>query len=339
MSIVSVLPAATKLASVLGLASGCALEPAPVPLTTESAVSAPSVVASPPPPAPRAACVPPSGDDRASLVCHRWACDRADLSAATWGGDPGSCAAGDVDVDAQARALRAINTYRFLAGVREVALEPEWNGAAQDCALVAHANGKLSHAPPPSWACWSPRAASASAVSLIANRSAPVAIDAFVADGGNEDTMVHRRWLLNQRVRRLGLGSTSRYGCVVVDGRAFDPPGVKPEPDALAPALYEAWPPAGPVPVDALAETRVDVVGWTVQSSSADLDDARVEVTSSGRALPVETFPLARTLGSLSAIRFVPRGWATEAGARYEVRVVSREASIAFTVEPIACGA
>src|SRR5690606_28714630 len=108
------------------------------------------------------------------------------LSGAAWNGDANACSPGTIDRRAHERALALVNAYRFLAGVHEVAEEPRWDAPAQDCALLAHANRRLSHSPPRDWSCWSERAARASAVSLVANRSAPFAIDAFIEDPGNE---------------------------------------------------------------------------------------------------------------------------------------------------------
>src|SRR5690606_34986449 len=137
----------------------------------------------------------------------------------SWNGDTGSCNPGDIDMAAAERAVRNINMHRFIADVPPVVHVPEWTKPAQECALLAHANQKLSHTPPRDWSCWSDVASQVSAVSLIANRSAPPAIGAFMEDPGNETTMGHRRWLLSEEIWRVGIGSTSRYTCVVVDGR------------------------------------------------------------------------------------------------------------------------
>ena len=232
-----------------------------------------------------------------------------------------------------------LNLHRFLAGLDEVRVEAPWTGAAQQCALVAHANAKLSHTPPSDWRCWSDVAAFTSSVSLIANRSAPLAIAAFIEDPGNETTMVHRRWLLSEKLTRIGLGSTDRYACVVVDGRglarmAGAASGPPTEPSARP---WVAWPPPGPVPMEVFTSERLDEIGWTVQSSDDDLDRGSVTVSVDGRELPVRTTHLAPLLGSRSAIRFVPDGWSTEAGRSYDVRVTTRSRSFDFTVEPTDC--
>ena len=300
--------------------------------------------------------VPPASGAERDIVCSRWACAHAELSPAGWDGDAKACTAGAIEPRAQERALALVNAYRFLAGVHEVGPEPRWQTPAQDCALLAHANRQLSHSPPPDWACWSDRAARASAVSLVANRSAPLAIDPFIEDPGNERTMVHRRWLLTEKIHRLGLGSTSGFTCALVDGREWDgevAPAV-PAHDAgisidggdgellrsrtlAASRGWVAWPPPGPVPIDAFHRTKVERTGWTLQSSSLDLDGADVAVHVGGEPRAIRVHPLERTMGSLTAIRFVPQGWSTEPEERYDVHVSKGDIVIDYTVEPVVC--
>jgi uncharacterized protein YkwD len=298
-----------------------------------------------------AACLTaPASNDESALVCHRWSCERDVTSAVAWNGNPAQCAAGSLDDETRLRALRIVNTYRFLAGVPEIKTEARWKNAAQDCALLAHANSKLDHQPPSNWSCWSDRGAHASAVSLIANRSAPIAVDAFMEDAGNETTMVHRRWLLDTHVERIAFGSTSKYSCITVDGKQFDKEEAAEDDDSDArgakrksgvpdaPATWVAWPPAGLVPIDALRATKVDTAGWTVQSQDLQLDHSKVEVTVDGEPKKVKVTELGAGEGSLSAIRFVPDGWSIEAGRRYEVVVRKGSAlRLSFTVQPIGC--
>ncbi len=303
------------------------------------------------------ACVAPASNEPRDVICSRWACGHADLAAAPWNGNPKSCVAGTIDTHAYERALGMINTYRFLAGLPELTAEARWDGPAQDCALLAHANTRLAHAPTPDWSCWSDRGARASAVSLVANRSAPQAIDPFIEDKDNETTLVHRRWLLSEKIHRIGLGSTSRFACVLVDGREWDGEPVAASGavalvdggatieahSAVTLPVWVAWPPPGPVPMDALRRTSVDRTGWTVQSSSLDLDDASIEVRVDGEPRPISVTPLERTMGSLTAVRFLPQGWSTEPGRRYDVHVTKERSAdadaidIAFGVEPTEC--
>lgn len=276
-------------------------------------------------------CKPPASNEARDVACSRWACAHSELAAAGWDGDSKRCAPGTIDPRARDRALRLINTYRFLAGVLELEPEPRWDPPAQDCALLAHANRRLSHTPAPDWSCWTNRGARASAVSLVANVSAPLAIDPFIEDPDNESTMVHRRWLLSEKIHRIGLGSTSGFSCALVDGREWDGDEVAASNATSgstntlrardATPAWVAWPPPGPVPLDVFRRTKVDTLGWTIQSSSLDLDGARVEVRVAGEVRPLKVSALERTLGSLTAIRFVPDGWSTQPGQRYDVHV------------------
>ena len=330
---------ALSLLPALSLVVGCNVPNGTLPTTASSTVSAAKLepdVPSAPVRAMSAICSNPVGSTRRDQVCHRWSCER-DVSAPPWTGDAATCNAGSVDADGSARAQAILDVHRFLADLPPVGIDLGWETAAQSCALVAHANAQLSHHPPQSWSCWSELASQTSAVSLIANRAAPASVEAFFEDPGNETTMVHRRWLLDGALATIAIGSTNRYTCIVVDGRELG--RVPSKAKAAAPArTWAAWPPAGPVPMGVFAVERLDTAGWTVQSSE-DLGKApEVTVTEGGTSLPVTTTTLLPYEGSRSAVRFVPKGWSTEAGHTYAVRVSGKTApDIDFVVEPVAC--
>jgi hypothetical protein len=296
--------------------------------------------------AEEAACRASPGPTRIEQVCHAWKCGmREGRDPSPWDGDPVACSPGRADFGSAERALRLVNLHRALAGVPPVTLEPAWTSAAQECALLAHANEALSHEPPPEWRCWSDLAAYTSQVSLLANRSGPPSIAAYMEDPGNESSMVHRRWLLTERLVSIGVGSTNRFSCLVVDGRGLDVRSgasrayvskSDPEGSASPSRAWVAWPPAGPIPIDVFSTERLDETGWTVQSSSAALDTSTVRISSKGQPLPVKTTHLTPLLGSRSAIGFIPDGWKTAPGEAYEVHVEGPE-PFEFTVEPVAC--
>ena len=55
--------------------------------------------------------------------------------------------------------------------------------------------------------------------------------------------MVHRRWLLQEELAMIGIGSTDRYSCVVVDGTDIGQKlAKKASKDARG---WVAWPPSG----------------------------------------------------------------------------------------------
>ena len=282
------------------------------------------------------ACAPVDpGASRADKVCATWRCSQRDAGKVAWSGNTNVCQPGDIDAASRIRALELVNAYRFLADVPPVDREPSWEPAAQECALVAHANKQLSHTPADTSRCWSPAGAKASASGLLANRNAPLAIGPFIGDPGNETTMVHRRWLLQEELPAIGIGSTDRYACIVIDGTDIGEQRPRKAPKNAR--GWVAWPPAGPVPLDVFSADAIDTLGWTVQTSDRDLAGAKVEVKVDGHVMPVRTSALDAQHGSFSAIRFVPDGWTTEIGHRYDVLVKRGSAEIAYTVEPIGC--
>lgn len=291
------------------------------------------IVTPPVPPEAKFDCSKTPGTSRSEQVCWRWTCDGDGQAKASWGGSAPTCDAGGLDANAAENALRRINVHRFLADVDPFVQEPAWTSAAQECAVIAHANGKLSHEPPRDWACWNDVGAKISEGSLIANVSLGPSIAAYFEDPGNEPTMVHRRWLLDESLASVGFGSTDHYSCVVVDGKSVSKPTVKP----TNVRGWSAWPPAGPVPMDVFVSEKLDTSGWTIQSTKNDLAKASVKVSLDGKDMPVAVTQLTASLGSRTAIRFVPQGWVTEAGRTYTVTVTGVPQAIEFEVQPIAC--
>lgn len=279
-------------------------------------------------------CTPAQGTSRSDQVCWRWFCDGDGNATTAWNGNAATCDAGELDARSADIALRRINVHRFLADVAPFTQEPAWSAAAQECALIAHANKKLSHEPPQDWACWNETGADISEGSLVANVAVAPSIAAYIEDPGNEPTMVHRRWLLDESLSSIGLGSTDHYSCVVVNGRSVSKPTAAKNAD---PRGWSAWPPAGPVPFDVFETEKLDTAGWTVQSTKNDLADATITVSLDGKDLPVMVSHLTDGQGSRTAIRFVPQGWATEAGRTYAVAVIGSAARLEFAVNPIAC--
>lgn len=273
------------------------------------------------------------GTSREEEVCRRWYCDGKPTQPASWTGSPATCDRGDLDPVAADHALRRINVHRLLAGIEPFTMEAAWTGAAQACALIAHANGRLSHEPPRSSACWSEAGAEISERSLVANVSLVPSVAAYFQDPGNEATMVHRRWLLDETLSNVGFGSTDRYSCVVVAGSR-----TKASARPTSARGWAAWPPAGPVPLDVFEAEKLDTAGWTVQSTSEELARATVTVSRDGTELPIVATSLTASMGSRSAIRFVPQGWRTEAGRVYTVTVVGPDVRREIVVQPTACG-
>lgn len=262
-----------------------------------------------------------------TTICDRWNADRGDMSEGTWSGSVASCAAGDVAAPGRANAVRLINLYRFMAGLPAVTDDPTRNAAAQECALMMHANGALNHDPPPSWNCYTSNGALGAGRSNIATTPGVRAIDLYMVDPGNSTTLGHRRWFLSNSLGPIGVGSTSSYSCHYVIGGSGG--GGNP---------WTAFPSPGAFPIEAMTTfSDVDSTGWSVQSDSINLNGATVTITSGGDTLPVSVTNLLGGYGSAYAIRIVPQGWSSQAGSTYRVSVTGIGTPIEYDVSMVDC--
>jgi uncharacterized protein YkwD len=265
--------------------------------------------------------------DAAAAMCMRWLADRADLSEGAWSGATASCEAGDIAADARQRALAQINLYRWLAELPEIETSAERDGKAQACALMMHANGTLSHTPPPEWACFTAEGSEAAGSSNIASAPAVAAIDLYMNDFGNPDTLGHRRWILSNSIGPTGIGSTDTFSCMWTLGG-----------NGNAAAAWIAYPPPGPFPAAALSIgfASLDETGWSIQSDTIDLSAAEVEITRGDEVLPVDITVLASGYGSTFAISMIPSGWQAGVGD-YHVRVTGVAQPIEYDVAIVDC--
>lgn len=269
------------------------------------------------------------GTDPGSGVCERWRADRADLREGSWSGSVSGCVAGDVASPGRDNALKLVNLFRWMAGLPAVTLDSERNRKAQDCALMMHANGRLSHTPPTSWTCYTADGAEAAGRSNIATTAGVAAVDMYMQDWGNETTMGHRRWILSNSLGPIGQGSTSEYSCMwVLYG------------SGSAGASWTSWPPPGDFPIQAVTMSwrGLDSTGWTVQSDSIDLDRATgVRVTVGGTDMPVSFVHLLGGYGSSTAINFIPSGWSSTVGTTYHIEVQGVSTPISYDVTIVDC--
>jgi len=266
---------------------------------------------------------------RASAVCDEWASVRASLAEGTWSGSAATCDAGELSVEGRDSVVRSVNLYRFLADLPPVTRDFVKDSGAQACSLMMHANADLSHEPPPAWNCYTAEGAQAAGSSNIATVPAVAAVDLYMADPGNQTTMGHRRWILSNTLGPVGVGGTTDYSCLHVIGGA-----------GQAGRRWQAWPPPGPVPIDAMRASYVDIdsTGWTVQSDDLSLEGAEVTVQSDdGRSLDVDVQDLLPHYGSQSAIRIVPRGWRSSAGRSYSIELTGVGETAAWDVHMIDC--
>lgn len=266
----------------------------------------------------------------AEAVCYRWTRDRSDLGEGTWDGSVSTCDPGMTEPAAFGNALRLVNLFRWISGLPEVGTLPELNDMAQDCALIMHAYGGLTHYPAESFECYTASGAQAAGSSNISPYAGVYSVDLYMSDPGNSTTLGHRRWILSNGLGPIGLGSTSNFSCMLVIGGSGSDR-----------ADWTAWPPPGVVPFELtrLAWATLDQTGWSVQSDSISLSGASVTITrDDGADLPVVVTQLAPYYGSQSAISMIPSGWGAEPGRSYDVHIEASGGVIDYTVEFVDCG-
>lgn len=270
--------------------------------------------------------------DATTAVCARWNGDRVDLREGSWTGSVASCEVGDVLEPSRTNTLRLVNLYRWLAALPAVEHDADLDAAAQACSLIMAANQDLTHDVPTSWDCYNDAGAGAAGRSNISTAAAVFAIDMYMADFGNEQTLGHRRWILSNSLGPIGIGSATRYSCLEViggHGHAGHP--------------WTAWPPEGIVPYGALVQSgwggqaSVDYTGWSVQSDTITLTAASATVTRDGEPAPVTTSPLLEGYGSSTAIKIMPDGWQTEPGHTYHVELHGLTKQIGYDVVVVDC--
>ena len=272
------------------------------------------------------AVVSPSG------VCARWNADRADLAEGDWDGSAPQCKAGSLSQNAIDNTTRIVNLYRFLTGMPEVTHDAVFNGKAQACALMMRANNTIAHVPPKTWKCYNADGAEAAKKSNLSTAGTVKSVDRYMVDSGahNAPTLGHRRWILNNKLDKIGVGSAgAKFSCLwVIGGKG----------NAKKP--WVAWPAAGRVPYGAINPygTSTDSTGWSIQSDSISFSQAQIKVTVNGVDQPVEQRLLKKGYGSTYAVAFNPKGWKTEAGFTYHVEVGGISKPFSYDVEVVDCG-
>ncbi len=251
-----------------------------------------------------------------------------------WTGNVNGCLAGSTSLAHQQAVIARINYYRALTGLPAATLDTA-AGDLQAAALLMSANASLSHAPPPSWLCYSLSAvAGAASANLALGAYGVAAVDLYMDDSGAGNAAVgHRRWLLYPPRASFASGDTEG-GSGAFAANALGVFGAT----TTRPATPEgvAWPPAGYVPYQNLPWRSGR---WSLSYPGADFSTATVSVTGPGGALPVTREAIANGYGD-NTIVFVPSGVsyaAPAADTAYRVTVSGIggsgvPATIAYTV-------
>lgn len=201
---------------------------------------------------------------------------------AGWTGDHATCGAGTTSEAFREATLQRINYFRAMAGLPgNVDLHPTYNEKAQAAALIMSANGDLSHAPDPGWACYSAAGAEAAGKSnLYLGRYGPDAITGYIKDpGAGNGAAGHRRWILYPRQEAMGTGDVPPVSGHAPSNALYvlGTFGERPEPRDG----FVAWPPPGYVPYPVVFPR------WSSSYPNADFSGANVAMSSEGSAISV----------------------------------------------------
>lgn len=220
--------------------------------------------------------------------------------------EPAACRTGILHEGQKQRVLSTVNTIRALHGLAPVQYEDSEQDAVMQTALLMAANGRIDHAPPPQWRCWTAVAAKTAGASLLSGgvRAPNIAfhtpeqdILAWLTDTEARSVagIGHRRWLLDPFLKRIAYGRVSG----AVDGRNQSVASVlkimRPEKTAAAAAGPEliAYP-FGDYPARFYAEGAPFSVALMIDAShkagnaAVDFSQARINVTpASGKPLRI----------------------------------------------------
>lgn len=206
-----------------------------------------------------------------------------------WSGNISSCTPGSLSDSVFQKVLQRINYYRALVDLEPVLFDSAYNSKAQQAALMMHANGSLSHNPPTSWSCYTAEGASGASNSNLNTGGGSGAINAFMVDDGSGNQSVgHRRWVINSAPGKFGYGTTGYYTALYVVSYG-------PTPDTLPP--FVAWPTKGYMPAQ-LVPGR-----WSMSAHNANFLYATVSMTdSAGNNIVCNPLPAVGGAGDNSLV-------------------------------------
>lgn len=205
------------------------------------------------------------------------------VPAANWSGSIAACSAGDTAQAYKDATLERINYYREMAQLPPIlGLREDWTSGCQETALMMIAEGRLSHTPSLPWRCYTASgAATAGQSNLSLGAAGPIAVDAYMRDqGGGNEIVGHRRWLLYPPQREMGSGSTTERNGQYVGSNAlrviqsWGPRPTTPE--------WVAWPPPGFVP------QQVAFPRWSFSMYQANFSNATVAMVHKGSAVVLQ---------------------------------------------------
>jgi len=268
------------------------------------------------------ACTPEPVADPATRsrqdVCEAWLADRSGV-AIGWNTNGDPCDAGTLSYEAQVTALGHVESYRRLSGVGPVEIIAEAAAEQQECALLMHANGNISHSPPPEWRCYTEAGSAAAGTSLIAwgFASAASTVDAYVKE--TISGLPHRRNVLSVGRAGVFFGHAGSGGCMRYGG-AYAPLDSDPE--------YVYQPNPGYAPIAVFSSQ------WSVQpgTGGSATFTARIFRESDNEELPVDQLSSGSALSA-----WQPDGWTVQIDESYRVVLAGDVGTREYTTTPILC--
>lgn len=238
-----------------------------------------------------------------------------------WNGSSEECTPGTLPDSVHDKVLERLNYVRRLAGVPDnCVFNDKWNAQCMAAAMMMRSNGDLTHHPPKDWQCYSQDGAVAAGMSNLSlgYGGSEALMGQVDDDGGNNQAVGHRRWILNPDRKVFGHGSNpSSMALWALGGPDANQPN-----SAAYDDLYVAWPAAWYFPAN-LVPGR-----WSLSRSGADFSEATVEMYIGNRKVELEVLPQEYGYGQPTLV-WEPVMESVEPGRDLTVRVVVK--NIQFT--------
>ena len=206
----------------------------------------------------------------------------------SWTGNVANAIPGTTGATFKDDVRRRVNFYRALAGLPgDIVFDALKSSKDQEAALMMSANNALSHTPPNTWLAYTANGyAAAGASNLALGNYGPDAVNAYmIDDGGGNEVVGHRRWILYSRALSMGTGDVPANGTYNSANSLWTIGDFK----AAPAAKFTLWPNEGYVPVN-LVPTR-----WSLSYPGATFGGAIVSMTQNGVAVSTSIISTSQT--------------------------------------------
>lgn len=191
-----------------------------------------------------------------------------------WNGSVSACNPGKLPEIILQKAEKRINYFRKVTGLNPIKLSDDFNDKAQHAALMMTANRQISHNPTANWKCYTQKGYEGAMNSNVGiadfvNFPEISFVTGFILDYGPiNNSLGHRKWMLNSRAETMGYGATGKHEIIYVTG-------VQKESLRNAPE-YIAYPPGGYFPYSLIFEKWSFAIPF---GKKVDFKKAKVEMS------------------------------------------------------------